>query len=233
MTTAFADRELVELLEHDMELLAIADAISDTQRSVARPSRNRKALLVAVAAVMLVAAPAYALVRVVIDFNSSPPASALVVKQFSYLDATAPEGMNPNVLSGSARKVSSFALTDGSTVVLSVAPTKSGGFCEDWGKLAETCDASRTTPMDLGAAAWRIPQGPAFVFGDVLSQDAVRVELRWAYGRLVRVPLTRVSTPIEASFFFYALDVAGDNPTSAVALDPSGTVVAEQHLGQR
>jgi len=233
MTTVFADRELVELLEHDPELLAIADAISATQHSVRRISRNRKALLVAVAAVLLLAAPAYALVRLVVDFNSSPSASAVVVKGFSDLDATAPDGMNPTVISGSARKVGSFALADGSKLILSVAPTKSGGFCEDWGNIAETCDASHTTPMDLGNAAWRIPQGPAFVFGDVLSPDAVQVELRWTDGRTVRVPLTRVSPPIDASFYFYALPTAGDNPVAAVALDEADSVVAEQHLGRR
>jgi hypothetical protein len=228
MTCVFEDRELLELFNDEPELLAISDAIAATQRSVHGRSRRSKSLMIAVAAALLLAAPAYALVRLVVDFDSSPPASALVVKQFSSLDPSAPRGMTTGVISGSARAVASFPLADGSKVVLSVAPTKSGGFCEDWG-IAETCDASRATPMDLGSAAWRIPQGPAFVFGDVLSPDAVQVELRWSDGRTVRVPLTRVSPPIDASFYFYALRKAGDNPDAAVALDPNGTVVAEQY----
>jgi hypothetical protein len=230
----FADQELGHVLADDPELLAIADAIAQTQRRARNTkSPRRRMLLVAALLTLLLAAPAYALVRSIIEFGSKPPADGIVVKQFGYLNEAAPSGMNPAVIEGAARHVADYTLADGRKLALSIAPTKTGGFCEDWGNFAETCDATRAVPIDLGRVAGRIPQGPAFAFGSVLDPAATNVDLRWADGRTVQVPLVRVSAPINASFYFYALAV-DDWPVTATATDADGQVVAisgQRHAG--
>ena len=230
MSTAapiFLDAEIRELLGDDPELLAIADAIAETRPPGRRVLRRYHPVLIAAAAVLLLAGPAYALLRSVVGFSASPPAAGAVVKQFGYLNSSAPIGMSPAVGNGQARHVADFTLLNGSTLALSVAPTKGGGFCEDWGGIAETCDAARSVPVDLGSAAWKIPDGPSLVFGDVLSADAARVELRWHDGRTLQVPLIRVSSPIDASFYFYPVTTTDDWPVSATAITSDGTFVAQ------
>jgi len=232
MTTVpvYAQSDIWELLGDDPELLAISDAIAETQR---RPSRRagflhaRSGLLVAAALLVLVAVPAYALVRAgIIDFASSPTSPNPVVEVFRYLDEAAPAGMAPGV-SAAPRHVADFTLADGSSVALSVAPTKTGGFCMFWDAMAGTCVAADGDAINLGSAAWRIPEaGPDFAYGDVRSAEAVAVELRWTDGHTVRVPLIRVSPPIDASFFLYSLRSPDDTPLTASALDSSGKIIA-------
>jgi hypothetical protein len=229
MSTAapiFLDAEIRELLGDDPELLAIADAIAETRPLGRGIFRRSHPVLIAVAAVLLIAAPAYALLRSVVNFSASPPAAGAVVKQFGYLNEAAPIGMSPAVGNGQARHVADFNLLNGSTLALSVAPTKDGGFCEDLGGMVETCDASRSLPVAIGSAD-KIPDGPSFVFGDVLSADAARVELRWRDGRTVQVPLIRVSSPIDASFYFYPVTATDDWPVSATAITADGKFVAQ------
>jgi hypothetical protein len=229
MSTAapiFLDAEIREVLGHDPELLAIADAIAETRPLGRGIFRRYHPVLIAAAAVLLLAAPAYALLRSVVNFSASPPAASTVVKQFGYLNEAAPIGMSPAVGNGQARHVADFTLSNGSTLALSVAPTQGGGFCEDWGGLAETCDAARANPIDLGKAA-KLPDGPIFAFGDILSGDAARVELRWRDGRTVQVPLIRVSSPIDASFYFYPVATTDDWPVSATAITADGKFVAQ------
>jgi hypothetical protein len=232
MTTVpvYAQSDIWELLGDDPELLAISDAIAETQR---RPSRRagflraRSGLLIAAALLVLVAVPAYALVRAgIVDFASSPASSDPVVEQFRYLDEAAPAGQAPGV-SAAPRHVANFTLADGSSVALSVAPTKNGGFCMFWDAMAGTCIAEGGDPINLGTVAWRIPDaGAAFAYGDVRSSEAVVAELRWPDGHTVRVPLIRVSPPIDASFFLYSLPSPDDTPLTASALDSSGNIIA-------
>jgi hypothetical protein len=223
----FVDAEIRELLGDDPELLAIADAIAETRPLGRGIFRRYHPVLIAAAAVLLIAAPAYALLRSVVNFSASPPAAGVVVKQFGYLNEAAPIGMSPAVGNGEARHVADFKLLNGSTLALSVAPTKDGGFCEDLGGMVETCDASRTVPVAIGSAEWKIADGWRFVFGDVLSADAARVELRWRDGRTVQVPLIRVSSPIDASFYFYPVTATDDWPVTATAITSDGKFVAQ------
>jgi hypothetical protein len=239
-TPVFANTDIWELLGDDPELLAISDAIAETQTvssSRRRLPRGRSGLVIAAAVIVLVAAPAYAIVRAgIVDFASSPPSSNPVVEQFRYLDQAAPAGQAPGVIAA-PRHVADFTLADGSSVALSVAPTKNGGFCMFWDVKAGTCIAEGGDPINLGILAWRIPDaGSAFAYGDVRSSEAVAAELRWPDGHTVRVPLIRVSTPINASFFLYSLHVSaplnsrilstGDAPSSASALDSTGKIIA-------
>jgi hypothetical protein len=163
--------------------------------------------------------------RTVIDFVSSPPAPAVAIKNFADLDVGAPKGMATGVTSAQARQVNEFTLADGSAVALLVAPTRSGGFCEEYAGFAETCDTGRDNPIDLGFAAKRIPQGPAILFGAVLSDQATHVQITLSDGSVIDLPLLRVGPPINASFYFKQVDPAV-TPVSGSALDSAGEAVA-------
>ena len=223
--------DLVELFAAEPDLLAVADAIALTQQPAPTRLHRRRWLLLAAAAVVAVAiaAPAFGVAHLVVDFFSSPPAPHVSVVSFGQLEVEAPTGMNPQVASDEARRVAQYQLADGSTVSLSVAPTSSGGFCEEFSGFAETCDAARQNPIDLGFAAKTLPGGPAIIFGDVLSPDAVRVEVSLTDGEIVPVALVRVSEPINASFYFLQIDPAL-RPVSGRAFDTAGNIVASYDL---
>jgi hypothetical protein len=174
-----------------------------------------------------VAAPAFGVVHLIVDFFSSPPAPHNTVVRFGQLDGDAPTGMNPQVAAGEARRVAQFQLANGSIVKLLVAPAKQGGFCWELSGFGAGCDAARKIAIDLGFAAKRLPAGPAIISGSVLSPDAVRVEITLSDGDTVQPPLTRVSAPINASFYFLQIDPAL-RPISGRAFDAVGNIVASR-----
>lgn len=223
----FQASDLMELLAAEPDLLAVADAIALTQEPAQTRRLGRRSVLFAAAVVLVVAlaSPAFGVVQLVVDFFSSPPAPHATIVSFGDVEAGAPDLMDPHVAPGEARRVAQFQISDGSTVSLSVVPTKSGGFCEEFSGFAETCDAARQVPIDLGFAAKRLPGGPAIIFGSVLSPVAVRVEVTLSDGQTVQVPLTRVSAPINAGFYFLQIDPS-QGPISGRALDEAGNVVA-------
>jgi hypothetical protein len=223
--------DLVELFAAEPDLLAVADAIALTQQPAPKRLYRRHWLLLAATAVIAVtiAAPAFGVVQLVVDFFSSPPAPHGTVVSFGQLEVEAPTGMDPQVVAAEARRVAQFRLTDGSAVSLLVAPTKQGGFCEEFSGFEEGCDAAREIPFGLGFAAKALPTGPAIISGSVLSPKVVRVEVTLSNGHTVRPALTRVSEPINASFYFLEIDPAL-RPVSGRAFDPAGNIVASYDL---
>jgi hypothetical protein len=223
--------DLLELFATDPDLLAVADAVAVTQPAPQERRHRRRLLLLTAAAVLAVAvaAPAFGVVHLIADFFSSPPAPHDTIVSFGQLEADAPKGMDPQVAAGEARRVAQFHLADGATVNLLVAPTKQGGFCWEWSGFDLSCDAAREVPIGLGFAAKFLPDGPAIISGSVLSPDAVRVEITLSDGHTVQLPLTRVSAPINASFYFRQIDPAL-RPVSGRALDAAGRIVASYEL---
>lgn len=230
----FSDGELIEMFAQEPELLAICDAIAQT-RPVSRRRLSRRTTIVLAAAIALAAltAPALAVTRVVIDFFSSPAAPRATVVSFAQMSAGAPEGMDPRAIGGEARTISRGHVADGKPVTLSLAPTTEGGFCYlvGFGSVggAGGCDATRALPFAPGFAAERYPQGPAIVYGYILNQLATVAEIHTSDGTTTRLPLLRVSSPIDASFY------VGEIPTTAQAfplttsiLDPDGKVIASK-----
>lgn len=197
-----SDPELLELLGHDPELLAIADAIAETQRqSKPARSRSRQLLLAAaiLAGVLLVALPALAAFTSLIDFSTAPPAPAPVVQRFDDLQRQAPPNMDPRVIAAEARRLDLPA--SGQTIPLFLAPTRTGGYCFEYAGYAAGCNADRTIPVAVGFAARSLADEQAIVHGSTLNPAAVTATITPKQGPTQTVKLTRVTAPIDASFF--------------------------------
>lgn len=232
------DRELLEMLAPDPGLLAIADALvaTDSRRRhssfASAPHRHRRHMLLlaaAVAVAIAVVAPAFGVGQALIGFFTTAPAPHDTVLSFDGLDVEAPAGMQPNVVAADARRVARYTLSDGTPVNLDVAPTKSGGFCELLSGFEEGCDARREIPIALGFAAQTLPAGPAVIYGSVLGTEATAVTVTLSSGQTLDLPLTRVSAPITAGFFFAQVDPS-TRPVAAVSRDAAGNVLATFQL---
>ena len=158
----------------------------------------------ATAAVLLVA-PALGIGIGVIDFSAAEKAPEPVVREFASLSEGAPPGMDPNVIAGETRKVT----TRGSHT-LWVAPTKDGGLCLLWTNFSGGCDRLGTIPLSVtwaGAPGFRPGAAESRRFeavnGFVRSRSADTVEIRLSDGTRVRPEIIWVSPPIGAGFFLY------------------------------
>jgi hypothetical protein len=207
----------------------------------APPSRHRLRLVlvfVVAAGVFLAVAPALGLRLPPIDFWSSEQAPPKVVRNFETLNVGAPPGMSVDVIPGETRKLT---LTDlrGTRHTLYLAPTRHGGFCT-LGARGGGCDKLGTIPLSVsfdfarsGAPRPDTPPGPAAALeGYVNSDYADSVEIAFADGKIVEVPVTWISEPIGAGFFVYQVPddrrVAGRRVESVTARDSDGKVVAQQ-----
>ena len=235
-TSVFSTPEIVEALSNSPELLAIADAIVQTQAEPAnrRHSRRTVVLLAAAVAAVVVVLPALAFTNVVpgiSDWFASPKAPRQVVVDFERLGRGAPAGMAPRVLAAEARTLMEIRLADGAPARFFVAPARQGGFCLEIEGLGGGCDAARKIPFNVGFAAKRYPQGPAVVYGSALSSEAVEAEIRSASGEIQRVALTRVSAPIDAGFFVANIRaIAHGFPIHVSLRDGNGDVVGTKTI---
>lgn len=195
------------------------------RRHRAWPARRSFALAAGVAVLSLAAAvPAFGLSQTVTEWFASPTAPTPTQESFASLDAGAPAGMSPNV-SSPARSVMQTSIA-GQAANLWVAPTESGGFCMELGSYAMGCDRDRSLPIAWLRAS---TSSGSVLFGDVLSSQADHLELRYASGDKVVIPLTRVSDPVDASFFVYevpASDAEAANwPVTIAAIGSDGTTI--------
>lgn len=216
---------------------------SDVRRR-ARP-RRRRVLVAAVAAAVVVgvAAPAFGLHRTIVSWLETEPAPERVQLDFARLGVRAPEGMDPGIIAGSARKVMDVQLSDG-VHTLMVAPTKDGGFCIQWTGLWGGC-RERTAPAgpqglspDLNpfllGVTWEQDQdgGARKIGGSLLAPEIERLTLTFEDGDEIEIPVTWVSEPIDAGFYLYEVPARhlrpGHRLTALVATDADGDVVARQ-----
>jgi hypothetical protein len=209
-------------------------------RAIHPPTRfTRRRVLWAVGAVILllvVAAPALGLPPGLLDFFSAKHAPKRVIHQFAMLGVGAPRGMNPHVIPGQTRLVTTYHLRDGTRMPLWVAPTRGGGFCYvlgGGGCVARTEHIpNRDGDLDVGQldVARFSNLGVKTIEGSVANQRTTKLELRFADKREVALPLLWVSPPISRGFFFYQLTGAerhgAHRPTELVALDKEGRVLA-------
>lgn len=212
----------------------------------ARRIPGRAALAAGVAAVAAtVTAVAFGLPQTIIDFFASPPAPAHVKNWFGAENVTAPPGMNPEAIPGEARKIATATFdvnhSDGghpTAHMLYVAPRKGGGFCYLWTKASGGClsakppaESAAMGPLDV---SWfGTGDGQAFlVDGWVRTGVTKTVEARFANGTATPIPVTWVSSPIDAGFFVYPVTLAHRTRAGAlaslVALDASGKVLGRQ-----
>jgi hypothetical protein len=239
--------ELIELREANPvsldEARGLADALDLRSRVLAvqgdepsaSPHRARRRVLVPVlAAVVLVTAillatPAWALVKDVLPFWDQPTAPHSVQVQFSSLNLGAPAGMSPQAVSGETREVGRFGFGS-STFTLWVAPAKNGGFCSLWLPAGGGGCSTSGHPLSTGAV---LRQGiPIWITGDALASGVSDVVIRLSDGSSVRPRIVWVSAPIDAGFFAYdvpAAEQTGLNHVNAVdAYDSQGALVAHQ-----
>jgi hypothetical protein len=193
--------------------------------------RSTLALAGAIVVGLAIAVPASGLPHDIINWFSAPTAPEPTQKSFQSLDIGAPAGMAPGV-SGSARSVMD-ARIEGKDVHLWVAPTRGGGFCLELEDYGGGCDRDRQLPIN-----WTIGEHTAkslaVISGDVLSPQVNHLEVRFASGQSVSIPVVYVSEPINASFFIYRLPAGGpqtgDWPATLQAVRDDGSVIASTTL---
>ncbi len=218
-------------------LTAIADLRDDSDwldvRRRARRATRRRAIVTvaaATAALLLLAAPAFALHRVVVSFFESESAPQRVQLDFARQELGAPKGMASGAIPDQTRRVVVPKAAGGETFVW-VAPTRSGGFCTSWQVGAGGC-RSRTVGGQIGAGWMGRAAELTFVYGAVVSDDAERLELRFQDGTATDLPLTWVSPPIDAGFYFAEIPPThlkpGARPSELVLYSDDGDVLATE-----
>lgn len=239
--------ELIELREANPvsldEARGLADALDLRSRVLAvqgdepsaSPHRARRRVLVPVlAAVVLVTAillatPAWALVKDVLPFWDQPTAPHSVQVQFSSLNLGAPAGMSPQAVSGETREVGRFGFGS-STFTLWVAPAKNGGFCSLW--LPGGGGGCSTSGLPLGTGALLDGGVPAWITGDAIAPIVNDVVIRFSDGSTVHPRIIWVSAPIDAGFFAYDVPASErssrDHLTAVDAYDSHGRLVRHE-----
>ena len=200
-------------------------------RLARRPRRVRPLVLAAaVAAAVVVAAPAFGLrAELFRFFQSGEPASPRIERSFGHLDAGAPPAFRTGVVAKETRKI---VLPGG--VALWIAPTSQGGFCIFPQGGGGQCDAGRALAFwptfSIGGKLTRqgiVEGGPLLVSGSTTLRNAASVEIRFEDGGLVTVPVVWISAPIDAGVFGYKLPRAhwrvGKRPILVILRDAKGS----------
>ena len=188
------------------------------------PRFSRRTLALTTTAFVLslaAAVPAFGLSGTIVDWFGASTAPSASQDVFAQMDVGAPKGMAPNT-SGPARSILQASL-NGTKSNLWVAPTQQSGFCTYLEGYAAGCDRDRSGPLEWASKG-------AVVFGDALSPEVDHIELRYANGDRVSIPVTRVSKPIDASFFVYEIPSTEMQPTGSTitieAVTADGSTVA-------
>ncbi len=231
---------------------------SQTRLSRSAVVRRRWPLIAIGVAVMLaavlVATPAWALVRDVLPFwgqpSSAPPSVKVEFRNFSQMfRGPAPAGASPVAVSDDWREIEQ-ATIGGETRTLWVAPaTGRYDFCWIWAHLAGSCGSSEQPvgvseltipPHDPSqpAQTTNIPAGspevPFSVFGYAMSPAVSRVLIQFSDGSTVQPDIVWVSAPINAGFFAY--DIPADQQSSEVhateitGYDQDGNLVSKEPI---
>jgi hypothetical protein len=175
-----------------------------------------------------IATPALAFHRQIVDFISAPKASTVVVKEFGALEVLSEQGTPLGALPHSARRVTSVEL-NGRDVVLSVTPTKGGGYCAYWSGFGVDCGASRTNAKAFGSFHYAADPGAGvtLVQGSTIRR-AAEVQVEYADSKRVTVPIVWVTAPIRAGFFLFAVpedrQMGARRPVAVVATDDGDVI---------
>jgi hypothetical protein len=201
-----------------------------------RRRRHASAIVVLIAAVAVGIASAYAFGHPIIDFGSAPKGPTKVVNDFGSLQVGAPPGMAPGVLPHEARRITTVAF-DGKQHVLWVAPTKQGGFCEQWSGSIGGCRANRHDKFAkrLDVSSSYTAKGSLTVLGGSFFQSAgARLEVSYADGASAEIPFVWVTAPIDAGFYLYRVPdahrVRATRPAAVSLLDDDGKVLAREPI---
>jgi hypothetical protein len=210
---------------------------SDVLRRVRRAQRRRRvAAVTALAAAIIVGvASAYALGHPIVDFNKAPKGTKKIIDDFGSLEVGAPPGMAPGVLPQQARRITSVRI-DGKVHVLWVAPTKQGGFCDQWSHGFGGCRANRHDRFahEIGLTLLGAPKnrGVAVLGGSFFESNGDRLEIFYADGASAEIPFVWVTAPIDAGFFLYRVPdahrVRATRPTAVTLFDGDGKAIIRE-----
>ena len=179
-------------------------------------------------AVLLIAAPALGLHHTIVDFFAAEPAPERVQLTFARLDLGAPKGMATGVIAGQTRKVP-VRSAGGSETHVWVAPTQRGGFCLTWENGTGGCHARTGGGVGASFSGSGDENGVTIrqVAGATTRTEAERLELRFADGTKLELPITWVSPPIDAGFYAYEIPT-GRKPQELVLYADHGDVLARE-----
>lgn len=199
-------------------------------------SRQRRLLLVAVLVCLagILTAGALGLGPPFLDFFAADHAPPRIVRQFGTLNVGAPHGMSPNVIPRQTRRVTTYRLSNGQAFPLWVAPTKTGGFCFQFGfggSCANRAVLSDDRAGDRNAGAIRLMRLNGHILaGYVFNKRITRLVVTFKEGTRVPAPLLWVSRPIDAAFFLYDVPrqkrSTGQGPVAVIALDSHDREIA-------
>jgi hypothetical protein len=207
-----------------------------------RRPRTWLALAAALAAAVVVAAPAVGLpAKVIRLFNEAAHAPPPVQKSFADFDRV----VSAN-LAAPPREVLETRAAPGERAILWVAPTRDGGFCsliKLWltdGSTEGVGGQCGLQPRELSvevtlhgpfAASGAVLGGPVLVHGMVDQSKAASLSLAFQDGDTASIPLVWVSEPIAMGFFVYAVPRnhwrAGHLPTNLTVLADDGDELAK------
>ncbi|MCZ7588701.1 MAG: hypothetical protein M5U27_07560 [Gaiella sp.] len=110
-----------------------------------------------------------------------------------------------------------------------MAPTRRGGFCLTWANGTGGCHARTGGGVGATFSGSGDENGVTIsqVTGATTRDDAERLELRFADGTTLELPLTWVSPPIDAGFYAYQIP-AGSRPQELLLYAANGDVVARE-----
>lgn len=238
-------------LESDGGAVSIWARMHPPEALPAPPRRRRGIRLLLAAVILLVGAllvaPTFGLPLPALNFFQAEKAPPRIVHSFESFGVGAPPGMDPNVIAGQAREVTTVHAGDGAHT-LWVAPTKQGGLCLEWTDGGGGCDTLGQFPLEVtwsSAGPFQLTHGQrprphrrpsaeelTSASGFIHSRYADSVEIRFEDGDVVRPRLVWVSAPIDAGFFFYDIPQehrkSGHAIASVVALDDKGELVTQQ-----
>ena len=213
---------------------ALADPLDDSdwldvvRRTREKPRRNRAwlALPVAAALVALVAGSAFAYYAD-IHFGSAEKAPPEALEFFELFSVEVPPPFeDPQVVVNETRRFD-VPTVDGRTARLFVAPTRTGGFCTSWGAPFSVAGCQPADSSVLG-----VTEGAAWITVTVDPRYVAGVEVRSDDGRVVELPLTWISPPIDHGFGFYEFTrEEREGREAVVALDDDGQIVAQYEFG--
>jgi hypothetical protein len=223
------------LLREDVLVPGLDDSDwNDVIRRATRARRHRLAMTALAVTTLscLGIAAAYALDHPIVDFSSAPKGPRNVVNDFGSLEVGAPEGMAPGVLPHEARRITSVTI-DGKAHVLWVAPTKKGGFCDEWTHSFGGCRADRHDRFAERIDVTYGGPGPDFLGGSFF-QRAAKFEIWYADGTSDEIPFIWVTGPIDAGFYLFRVPgphrVDGHRPIEMRLYDAGGKLIRTQAL---
>jgi hypothetical protein len=191
------------------------------------------AVVVAVVAAGVLAAPGWGLASKILDLFNGDPATPDVQQAIHESDVGAPPGMAPGIEADKTHKLVAIQLADGRQETFWVAPSRSGGVCIYLQRGAMASPGAGCGPAEPppGRILWGL-QGhtehdTAVVLYGQVPQDVVNLALAYSDGTVSRLPLTK-------GFFLYEIPASqfaqGKRPSLLVGENQNGDEVTRASL---